>query len=62
MSPEKLWTVRDVADYCRVSPETVRSWAKSGRLPKSRRIGKRLLWDEKALLAALRKSTKGSER
>jgi len=30
---EQLWTYKDVADYLRVSPKTVRRWATERRVP-----------------------------
>jgi excisionase family DNA binding protein len=39
----KLLALREVADCCRVSPHTVRSWVRQGRL-KPLRICRRLLF------------------
>jgi len=39
----RLLALREVAEYCRVSPHTIRSWVKKGRL-KPLRICRRLLF------------------
>jgi excisionase family DNA binding protein len=33
MNDEPLWTVQEVADFLRIKPESVRGWARTGRLP-----------------------------
>lgn len=38
---ERLWTVKDVAKYLRLSPETIRVMARKGELP-AFKLGKRL--------------------
>jgi excisionase family DNA binding protein len=44
----KFLTVEEVADRLRVSTDTVREWAKSGRL-EAHRPGRRFLFTEEAL-------------
>jgi len=48
---EAAWTRGDVARYLRVSQATVMLWLEQGRLPKPRKIGRRLLWDPRAVRA-----------
>lgn len=43
LEPEDIMTVREVADFLRVSTQTVRNYAKRGVLP-SRRMGGRLVF------------------
>jgi len=33
MNDEPLWTVQEVATFLRLKPESVRGWAREGRLP-----------------------------
>ena len=46
----RLMSVRGVANYCRVSPQSVRRMIKSGKL-KSYRIGRQIRIDEADLIA-----------
>ena len=48
-----LLTARDLAERLRVSPETVREWARRGCIPALRLSPKALRFDAKAVLAAL---------
>lgn len=48
-----LWTIDEVADYCRVPVETIRTWRASGRLT-ALKPGKRLLFRKAAVLAFLK--------
>lgn len=41
---EKLWTLEDVADFCRVKPSVIRYWISNESLP-CMKIGKYLRFD-----------------
>jgi excisionase family DNA binding protein len=47
-------TTREVAERCRVVPETVRRWRREGRLLPSARVPKGYLYDEAAVQAFMR--------
>ncbi len=49
---EPLWTVEDVAQYLKLEPETVRSMARTGKLP-AIKIGKVWRFKKSALNKAL---------
>ena len=46
--PEELWTVKEVAYYLRLKPETVRALARRGELP-AVKIGKAWRFDRSAI-------------
>ena len=54
----KLWTLREVADYLRVRPPTIRRWIKLGLFPAPRRIGRKLLWKSATIARALTSAAK----
>ncbi len=57
---ERLWTLREVAEFLRVSPATIRRWTKSGSLPFYRPGGKgRRLFSPQHIRAFLAKCEQG---
>jgi excisionase family DNA binding protein len=50
---EPLLTVEDICSHFRVSRSTAVLWARQGKLPPPRRIGRRMLWDRDRILALL---------
>ena len=53
-----LLTVSEVADFCRLSPRTVRRWIERGELP-AHRLGRQLRISEKDLKIFLRERWSG---
>jgi predicted DNA-binding transcriptional regulator AlpA len=52
---DKLWRIKDVAERCGVSAQTVRRWAARGILPPPVRIGgKDLFWRESDIVQWIR--------
>jgi excisionase family DNA binding protein len=49
--PEKLWSVRDVADYLGVPVKTVYQWRSTGYGPTARRVGKYLRYKPSEVMA-----------
>lgn len=49
--PEKLWSVKDVADYLGVPVKTVYQWRSSGYGPPARRVGKYLRYKSGEVMA-----------
>lgn len=45
MSSNKLLTIEEVAEYCRVTVLTVRWLRQEGRFAPAIKIGRRLVWD-----------------
>lgn len=59
----ELLTVRELAERLRVSPDTVRAWARRGAIPSIRLSRKATRFDLRAVLAALEaKSREGVRR
>lgn len=59
----ELLTARELAKRLRVSPETVRAWARRGCIPKMRLSRKAIRYNLGAVLAALSTtSAKGASR
>ena len=57
---DKLWRIKDVAERCGVSSQTVRRWAARGVLPPPVRIGgKNLFWREADIVQWIRATFKG---
>jgi excisionase family DNA binding protein len=55
-APELL-TVDEVCEYTRLSESSVRRWARDGRIPGARHLGRRWLFDKAQLLAWLEAGT-----
>jgi excisionase family DNA binding protein len=51
--PTELLTARDLAKRLRVSPDTVRAWARRGSIPTLRLSRKVIRYNAEAVLAAL---------
>jgi excisionase family DNA binding protein len=49
----ELLTTRELAKRVRVSPDTIRAWARRGRIPTLRLSPKVIRYDAQAVLAAL---------
>lgn len=47
----KLLTTDEVAEMLRTSPNTINYWTYQGTGPKSRKVGRRRLWDEADVLS-----------
>jgi len=47
-SPEKLWTVEDVAEFCQVKPSVVKYWVRNGEIPYIK-IGRQIRFDSQAI-------------
>lgn len=59
----ELLTTQELAKRLRVSPETVRDWARRGRIPRLRLSPKAIRYSAEAVLAALSKtSAKGGAK
>lgn len=43
-SPEKLWTIEDVAEFCRVKPSVIRYWLRNTDIPHIR-LGKHIRFE-----------------
>ena len=46
--PDRLWTIDDVAEFCRVKPSVVRYWTRTGQIPHMR-LGRQIRFDPKAI-------------
>ena len=54
MSEERLLTTRELAERCRVVPETVRRWVREGRVvPDRRTVGRHMRFGPEGLAQAL---------
>jgi excisionase family DNA binding protein len=53
---EKFYTTVEVADRLRIHPQTLREWIRDG-IVRARRIGRRLLFTEADIQAALKEMT-----
>jgi len=49
----KIFTARELADYLKVKPETVRRWARTGRIPYKKFSAKVMRFDSVAVQRAL---------
>ncbi len=58
---KELLTAEEVGDRIRVSPETVREWARAGRIPAYRLTRKTIRFDLAEVLAVLRESRPAGE-
>jgi len=47
----KLLTITEVSEMLRTSPNTINYWIYQGTGPKSRKVGRRRLWDEADVLS-----------
>ncbi|WP_067902762.1 helix-turn-helix domain-containing protein [Nocardia vaccinii] len=43
-SGENCWDIGDVAQFFKVTPDTVREWRRNGYGPPARRVGRHLRW------------------
>lgn len=43
--PERLWSVRDVAEFLGVPPKTLYQWRHQGHGPRGRRVGRYFRYD-----------------
>jgi DNA-binding transcriptional MerR regulator len=56
---ERLLTTSEVAEACRVTPETVRYWRKHGVGPRGFRVGRAVRYAESDLLAWIKERREG---
>lgn len=54
----KFYTIQELSEALRVTPQTIRAWIKKGRL-KGQRIGRPILVTEKSLLDFLQPTGSG---
>lgn len=48
LPPDKLWTVDDVADFCRVRPSVVQYWVRNTDIP-AIRLGRQIRFDPQTI-------------
>jgi excisionase family DNA binding protein len=56
----QVWTIEEVCAYLRCARTTLYLWVKIGRVPKPKRVGRRLLW-EPAVIRGLVETTPRTE-
>ena len=56
---EQLWTIEDVAEFCRVKPSVIKHWVYSRSIPYIK-IGKRILFDEDDLQEWIERQKRGA--
>ena len=56
---DKLLTIEEVAEACRVTTETVRYWRKQGIGPRGFRVGRAVRYAESDLLAWIKERREG---
>lgn len=62
MSRQTLLTSREVAEHLRVTPATVLTWYRRGRIPAFAATRKPILFDLDAVLAAMRQGQEGASK
>jgi excisionase family DNA binding protein len=51
----RMMTVKDIAELCQVHKLTVYRWVKSGKIPKPKMIGRKMLWSYGEIIDAMSK-------
>ncbi|WP_199245639.1 helix-turn-helix transcriptional regulator [Leifsonia sp. AG29] len=59
---ERLLTIQEVAEACRVSVDTVRFWRKHGTGPKGFRVGRVVRYAESDLKAWINERRQGADK
>jgi predicted DNA-binding transcriptional regulator AlpA len=60
--PHQLMLISEVAEYLRVSVQTIRAWVAQGKLPKPIRLAKKLYWRLPEVDACLSQQGAGQQR
>ena len=61
MELERLYSLEEAADYLRLSPETLRKWARVGRIGFSK-IGDRTIFSESDILSVINRRERPEPR